>query len=141
MRESLKDRKNTFGTTRIFSSKKYIPTLLKNKIEDKILAAKNSPQEQTIKWTGTAGIESADKLQKELLKALNSASTLFLDLSEVEDIDLTGIQLILATQKEADSQKKEFFVKDNVPPAISEYVSGCGIDLNSLIQKTQTGAQ
>lgn len=105
------------------------------------MAAKNSTKEQTIKWTGTAGIESADKLQKELLKALNSTSVLFLDLKELEDIDLTGIQLILAAQKEAQAQKKEFFVKDTVPPAISEYVSGCGIDLNSLIQKTQTGAQ
>lgn len=115
--------------------------MVKNKIEDKILAAENSTNEQTIKWTGTAGIESADKLQKELFKALNSTSVLFLDLAEVEDIDLTGIQLILAAQKEAQAQKKEFFVKDSVPPAIYEYVSGCGIDLNSLIQKTQTGAQ
>lgn len=72
------------------------------------MAAKNSTDEQTIKWTGTAGIESADKLQKELFKTLNSTSKLFLDLAEVEDIDLTGIQLILAAQKEADSQKKNF---------------------------------
>ena len=101
------------------------------------MAAKKSSSNNLVKWTGTAGIESAKNLQKELLKAINSNQTVFLDLSEVEDIDLTGIQLILAAKKEAENQKKEFFIKNSVPQAILEYVSACSIDLQNMFEKTE----
>lgn len=103
------------------------------------MAAKKKEQDKSIvKWKDSAGIESSKKLQKELLDAFNTSSTVFLDLSEVEDIDLTGIQLIISAKKEADSQKKYFFIKGNIPESISEYVSGCGVSLKDFLNPEET---
>lgn len=100
------------------------------------MAEKKLKVKNIVKWTGTAGIESAKKLQTELQKAINGNQEVFLDLSELEDIDLAGIQIILAAQKEADSRQKTFLLKSQIPQAILEYVSGCGISLNSFIEPT-----
>lgn len=98
------------------------------------MAAKKKEQDKNIiKWKESAGIESSQKLQKELLDAFKSSSAIFLDISELEDIDLTGIQLIISAKKEADSQKKTFFITGNIPEAISEYVSSCGISLDDYL--------
>ena len=66
------------------------------------LAAKKEKKSNIIKWTETAGIEYAGKLKIELQKAIDENPLVFIDLSGLEDIDLTGIQLILAAKKEAD---------------------------------------
>lgn len=100
------------------------------------LAEKKLKVKNIVKWTGTAGIESAKKLQTELQKAINGNQEVFLDLSELEDIDLAGIQIILAAHKEAESRQKTFLLKSQIPQAILEYVSGCGISLNSFIEPT-----
>lgn len=98
------------------------------------MAAKKKEQDKNIiKWKESAGIESSQKLREELLDAFKSSSAIFLDISELEDIDLTGIQLIISAKKEADSQKKTFFIIGSIPEAISEYVSGCGISLDDYL--------
>ncbi|MBQ0052692.1 MAG: STAS domain-containing protein [Treponema sp.] len=83
----------------------------------------------TIKWQGTAGIEQAHSLQEELLKAFNKSNRVLLDISEVEDIDITGIQLIIAARKEADATEKAFFITGKIPEAISEFTAACSISL------------
>ena len=102
------------------------------------MAAKKEKKSNIIKWTETAGIESAEKLKIELQKAIDENP---LDLSELEDIDLSGIQLILAAKKEADAKKKKFLLKDNIPPAILEYVCGCGVSFEDLIDKTESKSE
>lgn len=98
------------------------------------LAEKKQKVKNIVKWTGTAGIESAKKLQTELQKAINANQEIFLDLSELEDIDLTGIQLIIAAKKEAEASQKNFLLKGQIPHAIMEYVSGCGISLENFTE-------
>lgn len=98
------------------------------------LAEKKQKVKNIVKWTGTAGIESAKKLQTELQKAINANQEIYLDLSELEDIDLTGIQLIIAAKKEAESSQKNFLLKGQIPHAIMEYVSGCGISLENFTE-------
>ena len=97
------------------------------------MAEVNSDKSTTIKWTGSAGIESAKKLQNEMLQAFKSFNTIFLDISALEDIDLSGIQIILSSKLEADSQKKNFYITGKIPPAISDFVSSCSISLESLV--------
>ena len=70
----------------------------------------------------------------ELQKAINANQEIYLDLSELEDIDLTGIQLIIAAKKEAESSQKNFLLKGQIPQAIMEYVSGCGISLENFTE-------
>ena len=98
------------------------------------LAEKKQKVKNIVKWTGTAGIESAKKLQTELQKAINANQEIYLDLSELEDIDLTGIQLIIAAKKEAEASQKNFLLKGQIPQAILEYVSGCGISLENFTE-------
>ena len=54
---------------------------------------------ETVKWQGTAGIEQAHKLRDEILEAFKKNSKVRLDISEVDDIDITGIQIIIAARK------------------------------------------
>lgn len=87
----------------------------------------------TVKWQGTAGIEEAHSLKDELLKAFQNSNGILLDISEVEDIDITGIQVIVAARKEAEKQGKQFYITGNVPESISEFISKSSITLNSYI--------
>ena len=61
---------------------------------------------ETVTWQGTAGIEQAHELRDELLAAFEKSSDVRLDISKVEDIDITGIQIIIAAQKEAEKQRQ-----------------------------------
>lgn len=93
------------------------------------MAVKNSDA-ITIKWTGTAGIEEAKSLHANLLEAFKKNNNILLDISELEDIDITGIQLIISARKEAEKQKKTFFIAEKIPEAILDFTSGCGVSLS-----------
>ena len=84
----------------------------------------------TIKWTGTAGIEQAKNLQKNLLESFSGAEEVLLDISELEDIDITGIQLIVSARKEAEKQNKSFFISGKIPEIILDFTAGCGVSLS-----------
>lgn len=85
--------------------------------------------EITVKWTGTAGIEQAKNLHDNLLNAFKENEHILLDISELEDIDITGIQLIISARKEAEKQKKTFFIIEKIPESILNFTSGCGVPL------------
>lgn len=97
------------------------------------MSAKKTEDKCIIKWTGSAGIEAAETLHKELVKSFKSANTIYLDMSELEDIDITGIQIIMAAKKEADEHKKNFYITGTIPQTIAEFVSGCNISFDSLL--------
>lgn len=104
------------------------------------MAAEISEKQITIKWTGSAGIESAKKLQIELLKAIKQNKKILLDISELEDIDLSAIQLILSAKLEAENQNKIFALTKVIPHSILEFVSGCSVSLDSLLLAEEKNA-
>ena len=91
------------------------------------MAAKKSDS-ITVKWHGTAGIEQAHSLRDELLTAFKKDKVL-LDISEIEDIDITGIQIIVSAKKEAEKTKKQFFITGTIPDVIAEFISASSISL------------
>ncbi|WP_407425006.1 lipid asymmetry maintenance protein MlaB [Treponema sp.] len=91
------------------------------------MAAKKT-ESVTIKWHGTAGIEQAHALRDELLAAFKN-NKILLDISEVEDIDITGVQLIVSAKKEAQKSNKEFFIIGKIPDVIVEFISASSISL------------
>lgn len=93
------------------------------------MAVKKS-DEITVMWTGTAGIEQAKNLHDNLLDAFKNAKQILLDISKLEDIDISGIQLIIASKKEAEKQNKTFFITGEIPAAILDFTSGCGVSLS-----------
>ena len=91
------------------------------------MAAKKT-ESVTVKWHGNAGIEQAHSLRDELLAAFKSDRVL-LDISEVDDIDITGLQLIVSAKKEAEKSKKKFYITGKIPDVISEFISASSISL------------
>lgn len=87
----------------------------------------------TVKWEGTAGIEQAHKLRDELIEAFKKNKKILLDISQVEDIDITGIQIIVAARKEAEKTGKSFFISDKISDSIKEFISASLINLNDYI--------
>lgn len=89
---------------------------------------------ETLKWQGTIGIEQAHAVSKELLAAINKHDDVRLDISEVEDIDITGIQIIVSARKEAEKQKKTFFITGKIPPVIEEFIIASSISLKDYAE-------
>ncbi|WP_191013314.1 STAS domain-containing protein [Treponema zioleckii] len=96
------------------------------------MAEKNTDR-ITVKWQGTAGIEQAHALSDELLQAFKDSSDVRLDISEVEDIDITGIQVIIAARKEAEKQQKNFYITGKIPPAIQDFTAASSISLKDYV--------
>ncbi|AEJ18951.1 STAS domain-containing protein [Gracilinema caldarium] len=61
-----------------------------------------------LEWKGSLSIEHARGLHQDLLEAFTKHQTIYLDLSNVTDMDSSIIQLICAAIKEAPTQKKAF---------------------------------
>ena len=80
-------------------------------------------KEKVVKWKGSLGIEQAESLKSELLEAFDKNKNVLLDLSKVEDVDTTTIQLILAAKKEAEKKGINFKVDKNIPNAAVEFLN------------------
>jgi anti-anti-sigma regulatory factor len=93
---------------------------------------KKDPPQTVICWKGTAGIENAGKRKKELLDAFSTTSAVALDISTLEDIDITGIQIIIAAKKEAEKIHKKFSLTENIPDFISSFTAAAGINLDNF---------
>lgn len=91
-----------------------------------------------VKWQGTAGIEQAHKLKDEILESFKKNSEVRLDISEVEDIDITGIQIIIAARCEAEKNGKAFFVTGKIPKSIEEFVTASSITLQEYVLNTES---
>ncbi|MBQ3671762.1 MAG: STAS domain-containing protein [Treponema sp.] len=95
---------------------------------------------EILKWQGTVGIEQAHAVSKALLEAINTHDDVRLDISEVEDIDITGIQIIISARKEADLQKKKFFITGKIPPVIEEFIVASSISLKDYAETEAVNA-
>ncbi len=102
--------------------------------------AEKKSEFSTVTWQGSAGIEQAFSLKEGLLKAFEGNSKVLLDISQIEDIDITGIQIIVSAEKEAISQNKQFFIAGNVPKQISDFISLTGISLDKYTLPRAEGA-
>ena len=84
---------------------------------------KTQSESHTIVWKESVGIEQAIALKNELLEAFESSKKIYLDLSAVEDIDTSAIQLILSAEKEGERRSVPFSVLNTVPESVSAIVS------------------
>jgi len=91
--------------------------------------AKSKTLSDTITWKESAGIEQAVSLKKELLSAFDANQNVHLDISSVQDIDTSAIQIILAAAKEAEKQGKTFSITGTVPAPILQIIKTLNITL------------
>ena len=85
-----------------------------------------------VKWNGNAGIEEAASAREELLAAFEEAKEVELDISEVDDIDVSAIQIIIACFKEAKKRNIPFSIAGKIPDAIEEFCRSCGVSLSEF---------
>lgn len=82
-----------------------------------------------ILWKGTVGIEQALTLSKEILSVFESYKSVTLNLSGVEDMDISGIQILLAAVKEAEDKHIPFTITGPVPENIQAILKSVSIQL------------
>jgi len=80
-----------------------------------------------IVWKDDLTIEQVQTAHKELLDAFKSEKEVILDLSELSDLDLSAMQLILAAQKESEKTGVAFSIQGPIPDFINTVVNYLGI--------------
>ena len=105
------------------------------------MATETTKSIATLTWEDTVSVENAQKKKQELLKAFNSSDRIHLDISQVEDLDISAVQLILASQKEALLRKKEFKIVGEVSSNFSDFFCRIGIPMDNLITSEQLSTE
>lgn len=67
------------------------------------------------------------------LLSVDTSSLIELDFSGVNDIDLAGIQLIVAIIKEAKRKKRKISCTGSLSPAVKSRFAACGFAADSLV--------
>ena len=93
------------------------------------MAGQTKKSATTVVWDDTVSIENAQKKKQELLKAFNSSEVILLDISKLEDLDVSAVQLILAAEKEAILQKKKFKIIGEISQNFVDFFCRIGIPM------------
>jgi anti-anti-sigma factor len=83
------------------------------------------------KIAGTLDIYDAGPLRETLLHLLEAPSGMVLDLSDVEECDLTAIQLFCAARKSAESANKAFVIH-SASSAVVKVCAAIGVTADQL---------
>ena len=95
---------------------------------DLTLAKKSKVKKGTLVLSGELTIQNATSLKESLLDALNDVETCELDLTDVSQIDLAGIQVLFAAHKSALNRKKSLSFSGECPELLREAVVTSGLD-------------
>jgi anti-anti-sigma factor len=85
-----------------------------------------NPAPRIINLSGSLNIERASALKAEIAEALASGDSVILSLAQVQDLDLSCLQVIYAAKAQAKSDGKELHFLGAVPARIAERLSSCG---------------
>lgn len=96
------------------------------------MAGQTKKPATTVVWDDTVSIENAQQKKQELLKAFNSSEVILLDISKLEDLDISAVQLILAAEKEAILTKKKFSIVGEIPQNFVDFFCRIGIPMDDL---------
>jgi anti-anti-sigma regulatory factor len=95
--------------------------------------------ERTLRLTGDLTISRADEMKSALLESLKGAERIEIDLSSVEDADLSCLQLLCSAHRTSKHLGKFFRLCDNAADAFKQAVrsagyarsSGCVLDADN----------
>ena len=78
-------------------------------------------------FEGTQTIEKAEVVKRTLLDAVKSKKKeIIVNLSQLEKVDLSFLQLLYSAELEAVNKKKKFSINDNVPDSILNIIELTG---------------
>ena len=95
----------------------------------------------TIKWDNAVTIENVAQKKTELLKVFNSNQEIFLDISQLDDIDISGVQLIIACKKEAQIRNLNFKVTGDISSNLRNFFQRIGIPIDKLTTTEQLSSE
>lgn len=84
-----------------------------------------------LKWKSNIGIDNIMAKKDELIGIFSSSATITLDISEVESIDITALQLIVSAIKEAKIKNIQFSLLGNLQEEVIKFLTACGFDENN----------
>lgn len=82
----------------------------------------------TLKLSGELTIQHAAALKESLLEALSTADRCFLDVSQVRQFDLSGLQLLYAAHLSSNEQNKSFMLLGDYPESLKSAVLDVGFE-------------
>lgn len=92
------------------------------------LAIEESETASLIRLGGDLTIASAEELKDVLLKALASAKEMRLMLESATELDVTALQLLYATERDATKSGIQFTLEGSVPDDISASIADAGFE-------------
>lgn len=95
----------------------------------------------TVKWEDAVTIENVAQKKTELLKAFNAYQEIFLDISQLDDIDISGVQLIIACKKEAQIRNFDFKVTGDISSNLRNFFQRIGIPIDKLTTTEQLSSE
>jgi len=91
----------------------------------------NNESEGVLKFSGTLDIYAVDAARDVLIQHVQNNPRLILDLSEVEECDVAGLQLLFSVRKTIESLCKSLEVK-RVSQAIIDACAALGLGMDQL---------
>lgn len=88
----------------------------------------DQPGARVVAIAGSMTIQHGGDIKAALMKAMESADTLLLDLTQVTDIDLVGLQFICSAHLAAIAGNKRFSVRKSGNEVITAAAHGAGFD-------------
>ena len=86
----------------------------------------DQPETRVVTIGGSMTIQHGGEIRDALMQALGSAKTLLLNLEQVKEIDIIGLQLICSTHRASIAQSKHFSVMKAGNAAIEAAVQAVG---------------
>ncbi|HDH11209.1 MAG TPA: anti-sigma factor antagonist [Nitrospirae bacterium] len=90
-----------------------------------------SDDKRILTINGELTIQNADALQDILIHSLEYAEHLVLNLENVTDVDLSGLQLLFSACKTTMELKKDFTLNGNCPEVFKEAARDAGYSLHT----------
>ena len=78
--------------------------------------------------SGSLSLRAASEIRKQLLHALDEADTIKLLLQDVEDIDLSLVQIVCAVHRSAIQKNKSLIMQDNLPDEFIQIIEDAGLN-------------
>jgi ABC-type transporter Mla MlaB component len=97
------------------------------------------PGKELLKLSGSVTIGEAAGLRQALVKALEAADELRLDLGGVTEIDLTGLQLLCATQLSAFGLGRQFDINAGGNGVFLDAVCNAGLQRHAGLVRDAAG--
>lgn len=103
---------------------------------ESLLVANKKSNSYSIVLTDDVTIEHISSIKAQFLEAISQNSTIILDISEVQTVDISFIQLILSAHLEALNNEKKFYVKGPFSQQIHQLLKSISISLPVLEEES-----